>query len=511
VNAAPLLELRGIHRSFPGVHALRGVDLQVQAGRVLLLLGANGAGKSTLMNVLSGVLAPDAGDLLLDGQRVRFESVRAANRAGIAAVFQELSLAPNLTVAEAIFLGREPRLRSGLLDRASMRAQTQTLLARLRAQISPDAIVSTQRVGLQQVVEIARALSVGARILILDEPTSALSRKETKVLLQLVLELKQAGVAIIYITHKFEELGAIGDDVAIMRDGKLVACALFSNLTSEQIVRLLAGGTAPATSASLAAATPGPKVLRVRDATLKDATRPGRYRLQAVDFELHRGEILGIFGLMGAGRTELLEVILGLHGRRGHADVEVEGSAVRLDSPGRARELGIMLAPADRKRDGLVLDMSATENAGLACQAQTAQLGFLRRRRERAQLEPIFQRLRVRSDSLDRPVYTLSGGNQQKVILAKWLSAAPRVLLLDEPTRGIDVNTRQEIYKLMREMAAQGLGIVLVSSDMDEILALSDRVIVLCEGRKTLQLGRAGLTPERLMAAAVPKTSEGMQ
>jgi ribose transport system ATP-binding protein len=503
--ADTILEAQGITKSFPGVRALDGVVLRARRGRLLALLGENGAGKSTLMNILAGVFAPDTGTLRLDGNEVSFPHPRAALAAGIAIVFQELNLIPHLSVAENIFLGREPRTRFGLIDYPRLNAAAAAVLKRLDLAVGPTSLIAELRVGQQQLVEIARAVSEEARVLILDEPTSSLSAHEVEVLFGVIAELKKRGVALIYITHKFEELAHVCDDVTVMRDGRVVGESRFADLTRESLMRLMAGRDSPETFQK-SPVTLGCELLRAEAITLPGAgAGVGRPNLvENVSFTLHRGEVLGIFGLVGAGRTELLETLFGLHAARATGGIHLEGRPVKFVSPAAAIAAGLALAPEDRKRDGLVLPMSVAANASLASLERTLRAGFVSETRESAYITPYIERFRVKTPSLDQLIVNLSGGNQQKVILAKWLATGPKVLLLDEPTRGIDVNAKREIYAFIDELARLGLGLIVVSSELPEILALSDRVLVMCEGRQTAEFDRATATPEKVLAAAFP-------
>lgn len=498
-----VLEAEGIEKSFPGVRALSGVGLRVRAGRLVALLGENGAGKSTLMNILAGVFPPDAGTIRLGGRAVRFAHPQEAQAAGIGIVFQELSLIPYLSVAENVFLGREPRNAAGLIDYARLHADTAALLRRLDLTVAPDALVADLRVGQQQLVEIARALSAHARVLILDEPTSSLSAHEVEVLYGVIAELKRAGVGLVYITHKFEELAAVCDDVTVFRDGRVVGGAAFAELNRDAIVRLMAGREARESFCRELAA-PGAEILRAERLTLPGDGVGRLFLVDQVSFSLRRGEVLGVFGLVGAGRTELLEILFGLHPDRATGVLTMDGRAVAFGSPADAIAAGLALAPEDRKRDGLVLPMSVGANASLASLEPTLRGGFVSDAREAAHVAPYLERFCVKTPSLDQLIVNLSGGNQQKVILAKWLATAPRVLLLDEPTRGIDVNAKREIYAFIDELARGGLGLLVVSSELPEILALSDRILVMCEGRRTAEFTRAEATPERVLAAALP-------
>jgi len=498
-----VLCVRAVSKIFPGVRALDNVSLCLEPGRLVALLGENGAGKSTLMSILAGVTMPDEGEVLVEGRPVRFAGTRDARAHGIVAIFQELSLTPNLTVAENVFLGREPRNVLGFIDYEAMSRASGALLERLNLDVAPETPLAALRVGQQQLVEIARALSVNARVLILDEPTSALARHEIASLLKILAELKQAGVAILYITHKFEELVGLADDVAIMRDGRLVAARPYAEIAHAEIVRLMVGREMSPFTVATRTST-GEEALRVESASLPHPTRRGDYAVRDVTLHVCRGEVLGLFGLIGAGRTELLETLFGVHGSRAEARVVVADHEVRLRSPEDAIAAGLALAPEDRKHDGLVLGLGARENAGLACTRAHTRWGLLTPAREGAHVRPLLERVRLKARSLDEPVLNLSGGNQQKVVLAKWLATHPRVLMLDEPTRGIDVNAKNEIYAHIRELAAGGLAVIIASSELPEILAIADRIIVLCQGRKVAEFAHHEATAERVMQAALP-------
>ncbi len=502
-----VLKARGISKSFPGVKALEEVDLTLRGGRLTALLGENGAGKSTLMNIVAGVLPPDQGELLIAGSPVRFISPRHARDHGIAMIFQELSLVPGLTVAENIFLGREPLQRSGLIDYRAMNRSAAEWLQRLDLNVSPTTTVGRLRVGQQQLVEIARALAGDVRILIMDEPTSAITEHETEVLFQRIADLKQQGVAIAYITHRLEELSRITDDVTVMRDGRTIGSAAWKELSRDEIVRMMVGR-----DVKLSVRTSSAKdeeVLRVENMTLKHPTRPGDFLVNRVSFDLKRGEVLGIFGLMGAGRTELLECLFGLHAGVCSGEVFIDGSPVAIRSPRTAISHGLALVPEDRKRDGLVLPMSVAENASLASLDRAGRFGLLNRRVEYQHVQTSLERFRVKTPSLQQQIRNLSGGNQQKVILAKWLATGPRVLMLDEPTRGIDIQAKNEIYALINELTGEGLGILTVSSELPEVMAISDRILVLCEGSVTAEFTREDATEDKIMDVALPGRTAG--
>lgn len=502
-----LLEAVGISKSFPGVRALDDVSLRVRSGRMLALLGENGAGKSTLMNVLSGVLSPDAGVIRLGAtEPVRFENPHAAQQHGIGIVHQELNLIPDLSIAENIWLGREPLTPAGLIDYDRLNADTVELLTKLDLRAPPNTLVSTLRLGQQQLVEIGKALSAQARVLILDEPTSSLSAHEVEVLFRVITDLKRRGVGIVYITHKFEELASLCDEVVIMRDGRVVETAPYADLTRERIVQLMAGRESKS-QFQKSPVTLGQELLRVENLTLTGDGSGRRVLVSNVSLRLMRGEVLGIFGLVGAGRTELLEAIFGLHDENTEGALFVEGSPVHFRSPADAIAAGIAFAPEDRKRDGLVLPLSVFENGILASLDRAVRASLVSESLVKSHLSPYFERFRVKTPSGDEPVVNLSGGNQQKVILAKWMATQPKILLLDEPTRGIDVNAKREIYAFIDELAAAGLGLIVVSSELPEVLALADRVLVLCEGRATALFNRADATPERVLQAALPDRS----
>ncbi|EDY85175.1 ABC transporter, ATP-binding protein [Verrucomicrobiia bacterium DG1235] len=498
-----LLEAEAMVKTFPGVKALSGASLQVHSGRLVALLGENGAGKSTLMNVLSGVFLPDSGTIRVKGECVQFTNTREAQERGIGIVHQELNLIPYLSVAENVFLGREPRSWSGLVDFQKMEEETARILERVDLQVEPSALISDLRVGQQQLVEIAKALAADARVLILDEPTSSLSAHEVEALFAVVRELKAEGVGLIYITHKFEELAPICDEVVVMRDGERVGSGPLSEMSRDRIVQLMAGRK----SGELFEKTDtkaGEEILRAESITLP-AQGVGRpFLVDKVSLSLKRGEVLGIFGLVGAGRTELLECLFGAHAGVASGQLLIEGELFAFRSPADAIEARMAFAPEDRKRDGLMLSMSVLENASLPTIDKAIRGGLVDESREADFIRPYMDRFQVKTPSLHQAIVNLSGGNQQKVILAKWLATEPRILLLDEPTRGIDVNAKREIYSFIDELAKAGLGLIVVSSELPEVLALSDRVVVMCEGRKTAEFTRVEATPERVLHAALP-------
>ncbi len=498
-----VLAAQGVTKRFGGVKALDGAYLEVRAGQVTAVMGENGAGKSTLMKVLAGVYQEYEGHVLLHGREVAFANPRQAQEQGVAIIHQELNLIPNLSVAENIFLGREFLDRLGLIDFRRMRRESAAFLHRLDLDVDPRTQVSMLRVGQQQIVEIARALALNARVIIMDEPTSAISEREVDVLFGLIGALKREGVAIVYISHKMDEVFRIADQITVMRDGRTIGSAPRTQLGHDDVVRMMVGRDLEDFFVQTEAAH-GSEVLRVEKIRLPHPDRPGDFLVKDVSFSVAAGEVLGLFGLMGAGRSELFETIFGLHAKTSSGRVFLEGREIRVTSCAEAIEAGLALVPEDRKRQGLVMDMSLAASISLASLTQVERFGFLSDRRERALAGDFGQRLSIRAASLRQPVKHLSGGNQQKVVIAKWLATRPRVLLLDEPTRGIDVNAKNQIYQLIHELAAAGLAIVMVSSELPEIIAIAHRIIVLSEGRQTAEFPRSQATEESILKAALP-------
>ncbi|MBI0434626.1 sugar ABC transporter ATP-binding protein [Roseomonas sp. KE0001] len=494
---APLLELKGIGKSYPGVRALDGVDLCLEAGEVLGLIGENGAGKSTLMKILGGVLPPSEGRIRIAGRDRASLSVAEASAAGIAFVHQELNLFDNLDVAGNVLFGRES-VRGGplrLLDRRAAAARVAPLLRRLGADFAPETPVAELSIAQRQLVEIARALAAEARIIILDEPTSSLTLSETARLLSVVKELRTGGTGLIYITHRLGEIIDCADRVVCLRDGRLAGALPREEIAHAAMIRLMIGRELRALYAPPGRAA-GAGGLEARG--LVTPAFPG----QAVDLHVRPGEILGLAGLVGAGRTSLARSLFGLDPPLGGA-VLLDGRPLRLASPREAVEAGIYLVPEDRKRDGLVLDMPIVENVTLASAPAYARFGLIRRAAEWAASEAQRAALRIRAPDSAARVGDLSGGNQQKVVLARWLSMAPRVILLDEPTRGIDVGAKGEIYALMRALADRGVAILMISSDMEEVLGVSDRILVMHEGRISGGLEREGFSEQAVLRLAI--------
>ncbi|MBL9128148.1 MAG: sugar ABC transporter ATP-binding protein [Verrucomicrobiales bacterium] len=491
----PLLAMRGISKRFPGVVALDGVDLAVRAGEVLALVGENGAGKSTLMKILGGVYQPDAGEILWNGQPVRIAGVNDAMRLGIAFIHQELNVLGNLDVAANVFLGREPRTAKWLVDRRRIHAEARVYLERLGVTVPTTTRVDRLPLAQQQLVEIAKALSLDARLIIMDEPTSSLTVQETDRLLALVNELRDQGVSIIYISHRLGELSRCADRVVVLRDGKNAGALAKNEIEHDRIVALMVGREItqhyiPSTSAK----TPG--FLRVRH------LRSGRYPSRTVSFDAARGEILGFAGLVGAGRSEMAKVLVGLD-PFGSAEVTLGERSLSVRRPADALANGIYLVPEDRRGEGLVVRMSVGENLSLPWLRRFARFGLVARAWERRNADEQIAALKVKTPHADALVVNLSGGNQQKVVLGKWLAMDPKVLIFDEPTRGIDVGAKAEIYRLMRDLAERGTVVLMISSDMEEILHVSDRVAVMHEGSITGIVDRDGCTEENIMQLAV--------
>ena len=496
-----VLEVRSIEKRFAGVHALRGVSLSIAAGEVLAVVGENGAGKSTLMKILAGVQGPDAGEILVDGQAVTLDSCRTAMQHGIVLIHQELNLASNLDVAANIFLGREP-LRWGLIDRRQIERESLRFMQMVGLDISPSTIVGDLTVGRQQMVEIAKALSVGARVLIMDEPTSSLSTRETEYLFQIVKELRRQGVAIIYISHRLGEVQELADRVVVLRDGENAGHLDRDQISRERLVKLMVGRELDQFFARQPHAA-GEELLRVEQ--LVTPAWPD----VSNSFAIRHGEIVGLAGLVGAGRTELLQVLFGVD-RALSGTILLDGQPIELESPRDAIRLGIALVPENRKEHGLVVDMSVLENVGLPGLARN-QLGFGFRnaRQEQLATRQMTEQLTIKTPSPDQIAKFLSGGNQQKVVIGKWLALKPRLLLLDEPTRGIDVGAKHEIYALMEQLAREGLAILFASSEMEEILGMSDRALVMHEGKLAGELSRNELTEEAVMHLATGGSQVG--
>lgn len=488
--ADPAVRMRGISKAFNGVRVLDRVDFEVGSGEIHALVGGNGAGKSTLMKILEGVHAPDEGTIEVGGRVVTFHSSRDARAAGVAMIFQELSLIPSLTVAQNVFLTREPRDGVGFIDDRQAEARARALFAELGIDVDPRASVGDLPMALRQLTEIAKALSQNAQVLIMDEPTSSLGRSETEQLFGLMRRLRERGIAIVYISHRMEEVAEISDRITVLRDGVRVLTVRTAEATMEQIINAIVGRP-------YVAATDGRPASRVRSGEVllevRDLVR--RPRLQGVSFSIRRGEIVGLAGLMGSGRTELVRAIFGID-RPDSGEVLVEGAPVRLGDPKAAMVAGIGLIPEDRASQGLVVDHSIRENVLTPILSRLARGGIIDDQRGDLICEAFRERLQIKARSLAQAVRSLSGGNQQKVVIAKWLATEPRILLMDEPTAGVDVGTKQEIIQLVRSLANEGRAILLISSELPELLAAADRVLIMRHGRIEQELARTSIESE---------------
>jgi D-xylose transport system ATP-binding protein len=497
-----LLEMRQITKEFPGVKALDGVTFDLSAGEFHALVGENGAGKSTLMKVLSGVYPTGSygGEIAIDGAVRHFKTVRDAESAGVAIIFQELSLVKELTVGENIFLGREPS-RFGIINWGELYSRAANLLKDLNLPINARTAVGNLGIGQQQLVEIAKALSQNARILVLDEPTAALTESEVETLFTILRELKSRGVGMIYISHKLDEVFAMSDRITVLRDGRTVGTENAADLTKEKVIALMVGREVGDIFPE-AQHPRGEVALEIRNFTASDTEHAGQNAVENINLTVRKGEVLGVAGLMGAGRSELLMSIFGAHAGRVSGEILIEGKRVEINSPADAIKNGIGFVTEDRKRLGLILEQTILNNMTLAGLEKLSGRFLTNRSRESVAGEQARKDLRVKANSVETVVGTLSGGNQQKVVLAKWLLTNPKILFLDEPTRGIDVGAKQEIYAQINKLAQEGLAIVLVSSELPEVLGMSDRVLVLHEGRATGEFTKADATPEKVMAAA---------
>jgi D-xylose transport system ATP-binding protein len=509
-----VLKMEHIVKDFPGVRALDDVNFEARAGEVLALMGENGAGKSTLMKVLGGVWPYPSyqGDIFIKGERRRFGSTREAMDAGIVIIHQELNLIPELTVAENIFLDRQPTNRFGAIDWRQMNADAERLLRELGiSDLKPTDLVKHIAVGKQQMVEIAKALSKRADILILDEPTSALSDKEAAELFRVIRGLRQAGVCLCYISHKMEEISAIADRIVVLRDGRTIGDVTpISDITLDQIIARMVGRELkelyPASSRQR-----GEKILEIRNLNVDHPALAGERKIRDASFSAYRGEMLGLCGLMGSGRTTLASAIFGAFPAATHGEVLVEGKKVDIRSPADAIACGIALLTEDRKALGLFLGQPITFNTTISSlqTVSSPPIGVIDANEERALTERYIAQLNVRAASADVPVGTLSGGNQQKILLARWLNANPKIFILDEPTRGIDIGAKVEIHKLLNRLAEQGVAIIVISSELEEVLGISDRILVMNEGRIVSEFTREEAKREAIMEWATGARAAG--
>jgi len=506
VNA--LVEMIGISKSYGGVRACRDVDLTVRAGEVHALLGENGAGKSTLMKVLSGDVTDHTGEIRVAGVAHRFGAPVEAQRAGIAMIHQELDLVPGLSVAENIFLGREPRTRLRTVDRRAMNTTTRGLLERCGVRLDPRRPVGELRTGEQQLVTIAKALSLDAQVLIMDEPTSALSPVEVEQMFTVITELRRAGAGIVYISHRMDEIGRIADRATVLRNGTVVEEFDARELTAERAAEAMVGRPVQAMFRTRAV-EPGEEILRVRDLALTPRrARPGRREPDGISLTVRRGEIVGVGGLLGSGRTELLETLFGA-GSPGtlRGEIHLRGRPVRPRGPRQALALGLAFVPEDRRVAGLAIDHSVLANTVLSIVERIATAGVVPRARETGAARRIVGDLKVKLGSIGDPVGTLSGGNQQKVVFGRMLLTEPVLLLLDEPTRGVDVGAKAEIYALLGRAAEQGIGVLLASSEPAELVGVCDRVVVLSGGRSVRELDTSHAGEADLLAASMGEGS----
>jgi rhamnose transport system ATP-binding protein len=492
-TAAPVLELRDVSKSFGPVVALRSGSLSVHAGSIHALIGENGAGKSTLVKVVAGVHRRDAGTFELGGEPVDFSSTADSKQSGIAVIYQEPTLFPDLSVTENIFMGRQLLARGRRIDRQAMYAEADRLFERLGVRIDPRRPAAGLSIADQQIIEIAKAISLDARLLIMDEPTAALSGVEVDRLFAVARSLRDEGRALVFISHRFDEVFALCDTVTVMRDGSYVDTRRIDETTPSELVSLMVGRDVddlfPKTPATI-----GEPVLTVRG-----LNRAGVFH--DIDLEVRAGEIVGLAGLVGAGRSEVARAVFGVD-PYDSGSVSITGRTVRRHDPRSAIRAGMAFIPEDRRKQGLVIDSSVTRNVAGVIRRGIAKAGLVTSAMENKAAAPWASRLEVKTSALDMTAATMSGGNQQKVVIAKWLATDPRLLIIDEPTRGIDVGTKAEVHRLLSELAGQGLAILMISSELPEVLGMADRVVVLCEGRVTAELDRADATPEAVMHAA---------
>ncbi|WP_353114815.1 sugar ABC transporter ATP-binding protein [Microbacterium sp.] len=501
----PLLSMSGIGKSFSGVRALDGVSLTVQAGRVVALLGENGAGKSTLINVLSGVFPSYDGEIRMDGESIDLHSPAQAQRLGISTIHQELNLVPEMSIADNIFLGREID-SVGWVRRSRSVQHAQELLARVGlSHLDPRTPVSRCRLAEQQLVEVAKAISLDARVLIMDEPTSSLAEAEVQQLFTVIRNLTAAGVGIVFISHRLEELEEIADTVNVLRDGRWIGERPMEGVTREELISMMVGRDVVYAPHEPSDAGSRPVRLEISGLSLRGSRSESRAALHDVSLQVREGEVVGLAGLMGAGRTEILQAVFGAYPRRDvSGSARLDDRALGLRSPRHAITRGIALVAEDRKLQSLVLDESVRFNSALAALGRFARAGWIRPSRERAAVEQQVRRLGTKTPSIRVPVRNLSGGNQQKVVLGKWLLTEPRLILLDEPTRGIDIGAKAEIYAIVAELAAQGVSFLVASSELPELLTMCDRILVIREGEVSAEFDAVVATQEELLAAAMP-------
>lgn len=504
--SGPLISIRNVTKRFPGVLALHGVSFDVLRGECHAVMGENGAGKSTLMKILSGVETDFEGELLLRGTPVSFAGTRAAEAAGISMIHQELNLVDGLSAAANIFLGREQRTSFGFLDDRAMERAATDLLEQLECDIAPQTAVGTLRIGDQQLVEIAKALSLEAEILIMDEPTSALTESEVARLYRVLGRLRERGVTIVYISHKMEEVFQLADRITVLRDGQFVQTVQKSATNPRELAHLMVGREI-ATAQLSGDRVLGEVVLEIRGLSLPWSGHARRWRLQDINLQVRQGEVVGIAGLMGAGRTELLECLFGCSAEMPQGEILVRGQAVQFQHPADAKEAGLALVTEDRKRLGLFSQFSVGHNISLCHLSELARGGvFIQTGEERRQTAETVARLNVKTPGLEAAITSLSGGNQQKSIIGRWLLTQPAILLLDDPTRGVDVGAKAELYRLIHDLCQTGIAVLVTSSELPELMILCDRILVLCEGRLTGEFIRDQFSEQAIMEAATHRT-----
>lgn len=493
MSMIPILSVTNLSKSFAGVRALNNVHLSVQKGEVHALMGENGAGKSTFMKILIGLLTPDSGEIVFDGEPLKTNNVGEVMKRGISMIHQELLTVPELTVAQNIFLGREPK-RWGFIDEKKLNEQAAELLAHLGVSIRPDARMKHLSVAEMQLVDIAKALSNEAKVIIMDEPTSALSDNEVATLFGIIRELKRKDVSIIYISHKLDEIFALSDTITVLRDGQFIATKPANEFTPNSLISMMVGRELDSLFPHIQAHN-GPEVLAV-----KGLSQAGKF--ENINFAVHAGEVLGIGGLMGAGRTEVARALFGLD-RHGQGEISINGQPVQIESPQDAIRHGLGYVGEDRKASGFIPGLSVKHNITLACLPTFARQGFVAEQRETEAATKTVRDLNIKISGLSQRVVNLSGGNQQKVVIGKVLLSAPKLVILDEPTRGIDVGAKAEIYKLINQLTANGIAVILISSELPELLGLSNRIVVLAKGKQTAVLSMEEATPETIMHYAM--------
>lgn len=502
-----MLIAKQITKRFSGVTALNNINLELYPGKVTAIIGENGAGKSTLMKIFSGVHTAYEGDIIYKNEKVQFRSTKDAEDAGIAIIHQELNLVPHLSITENIFLGRELTNGLGILDQKKMRKQTEILLQRVRLTIPPDTLIYKLKVGQQQLIEIAKALHTNAEVIIMDEPTSAITDKEVDNLFIIINELRAEGKTIAYISHKLKELFQIADNYIVLRDGTTVGNGEIKDISQDDLIEKMSGRKIRIERNTTNSSSAEP-LLCLKNVSLVNAENGANKLVDNICLTLHKGEVIGLYGLMGAGRTELMETIFGLHPKFGSGELQVESEIIKFKSPANAIKAGIMLIPEDRKLQGLCLDLAIRPNISITILDKLEQWGFIiSKKKERIVSKEYIKQLSIKTPHAEILAKNLSGGNQQKVVLAKWLAKHPKVLLLDEPTRGIDVHAKSEIYKLIKELAANGVGIVVVSSEISEILAVANRVLVMCEGKLSIDMPASEATESNMLNYAIHYTS----